>query len=210
MRRGAVRRTPPIAAILALLAAPVWSEDEGARLVSLLGARPGATVADVGAGEGRWTIELAEAVGPAGHVFATEVEEALLEKIRARLETERIGNVEVVRGDQRSTGLPAACCDAILLRLVYHHFVDPEAMRADLARALQPGGRLAIVETRPQTSWRRLEGVPERGGHGIEVEDLIAEMTKAGFRPVERHGEWNGDAERFAVVFEKATAPPAR
>lgn len=205
-----MRRALPLATLLALFAAAAWPENEAARLVSLLGARPGATVADVGAGEGRWTIELAEAVGPAGHVFATEVEESLLEKIEERLETEGMGNVEVVRGDQRSTGLPAACCDAILLRLVYHHFVDPEAMRADLARALRPGGRLAIVETRPQSSWRRLEGVPERGGHGIEVADLIGEMARAGFRPVERHGEWNGDADRFAVVFEKTAAPPAR
>jgi protein-L-isoaspartate O-methyltransferase len=205
-----VGRALPLAALLALFAAAAWPEAEGARLASLLGAHPGATVADVGAGEGRWTIELAEAVGPAGRVFATEVEKSLLEKIEARLEAEGIGNVEVVRGDQRSTGLPAACCDAILLRLVYHHFVDPEAMRADLARALRPGGRLAIVETRPQSSWRRLEGVPERGGHGIEVEDLIGEMAQAGFRPVERHGGWNGDADRFAVVFEKAAAPPTR
>lgn len=205
-----MRRALPLATLLALFAAAAWPEDEGARLVSLLGARRGATVADVGAGEGRWTIELAEAVGPAGHVFATEVEESLLEKIEERLEMKGIGNVEVVRGDQRSTGLPAACCDAILLRLVYHHFVDPEAMRADLARALRPGGRLAIVETRPQSSWRRLEGVPERGGHGIEVDDLIGEMAQAGFRPVERHGEWYGDADRFAVVFEKTAASPAR
>lgn len=210
MRRGAARRTLSIAAALLLSAAVARSEDESTRLIALLGARPGSEVADVGAGEGRWTVDLAAAVGAGGRVFATEVDEALIEKIRARLEAEDVANVEVVRGDQRSTGLPASCCDGILLRLVYHHFVDPEAMRADLARALRPGGRLAVVETRPQASWRRLEGVPERAGHGIEVEDLIGEMAQAGFRPVERHDEWNGDAERFAIVFEKNATPAAR
>jgi hypothetical protein len=61
-----------------------------------------------------------------------------------------------------------------------------------------------IVDTEPQQNWRKLEGVPERGGHGIREEDLVREMTGDGFEVVARHAAWNGDAERYCVVFRRA------
>jgi len=192
---------------LALAASAARAQDEAARIASLLDARPGATLADVGAGDGRWTLGLAAAVGSEGRVYATEVSDDLLESIRRRVEEAGVSNVRVVGGDQRTSGLPADCCDGILLRLVYHHFVDPEAMRADLLRALRAGGRILVVETRPQDGWRRLEGVPERGGHGIEPEDLVAEMARSGLQVRDRLDRWNGDEDRYALVFVEATTP---
>jgi len=77
-------------------------------------------------------------------------------------------------------------------------------MRADLARALRPGGRLVIVDTVPQAGWRRLTEVPERGGHGIRLAALVAEMTADGWSEVERRKRWMGDPDRYAVVFRPA------
>lgn len=192
-----------LAALVALGGIAVAGEPAGEaeRLAEVLALQPGMTVADVGAGDGEWTVGLAEAVGPSGRVWATEVKDDELAAIRRRVDDAGLGNVEVVRGDQRRTGLPAGCCDAILLRMVYHHFEDPAAMRADLARALRPGGRLVVIDIVPQTGWRRLEGVPDRGGHGIPPERLVEEMAGHGFEPVARLDGWNDDAERFCVVF---------
>ena len=110
----------------------------------------------------------------------------------------------VIRGDQRDTGLPADCCDAILLRLVYHHFVDPAAMRRSLDRALRNPGRLVICDIEPQGHWRDLPGVPDRGGHGIPADDLVGEMEAEGFVAVQRRERWNGENDRYCVVFERA------
>ena len=134
-------------------------------------------VADVGAGDGDWSFRLAERVGETGHVYATEVDEDELKKIRRRIRKADNDNITAVEGDQERTGLEADCCDAILLRLVYHHFSDPARMRTDLRRALRPGGLLAIIDIVPQKHWRKLPEVPDRGGHGIPVQDLIAEVT---------------------------------
>ena len=172
-------------------------------IVEALQLEPGATVADVGAGDGEWAVMLAHHVGPEGEVFATEVEADEVAEIEERVLGAFLDNVTVVQGDASRTGLPTACCDAILLRLVYHHFTRPADMRASLREALRPGGVIAVVDIAPQAFWRDLPGVPDRGGHGIPAADLIREMTSDGFEVVARQDEWNGDEDRFCVVFRR-------
>lgn len=212
MRRADPTRLSRLALVLAVtfLAAACnvgsLAAGETDRIAEVLALRPGKVVADVGAGDGDWSFRLAERVGETGHVYATEVDEDELDKIRRRIENGNYTNVTAVEGSQERAGLAAECCDAILLRLVYHHFTDPSVMRADLRRALRPEGRLAIIDIVPQKLWRRLPEVPDRGGHGIPIEDLIREMTGDGFEVVSRHEDWNGDEDRFCVVFRRAPA----
>lgn len=206
-------QTPPriVAALLTLAltaglagaACAAFDTAEADRIAEVLGLEPGLDVADVGAGNGEWSVDLARRVGAEGHVWATEVNADDLAEIRARVEEADLGNVTAVRGDQQTTGLPEGCCDAALLRMVYHHFTDPPAMRADLRRALRPGGRLVIIDITPQKNWRKLEGVPERGGHGIAPEDLIRDLTGAGFELVARHEGWDSDEDRYCLVFRR-------
>ena len=79
-------------------------------------------------------------------------------------------------------------------------------MRASLRRALRRGGVLAVIEIDPQTAWRELPGVPDRGGHGISPGDLVAEMTADGFDVVARYEEWPGDEDHYCVVFRRSAA----
>jgi len=202
----ASRRAPWLAAGLALVLAPALRPeppDESQRILSALGIGAGMSVADVGAGEGRFTMDLAHKVGPTGRVFATEVEEADLEKIQAKVSAEDLANVELVLGDQLRTGLPDRCCDAILLRLVYHHFTDPAAMRLSLWRALRPGGRIAVIDVPPQPGWRKLEGVPERGGHGVPAAEVVAAMLGDGFEVVARLDAWPAEDDSYCIVFRR-------
>ncbi|MDY7093958.1 MAG: class I SAM-dependent methyltransferase [Acidobacteriota bacterium] len=198
-----------VAAVLALgsgcgsLQAESGDAEEAQRIAEVLQLAPGMTVADVGAGDGEWTTPMARQVGEEGMVWATEVDPEELEKIRQRIEDEQITNVRVVEGDQETLGLPEGCCDAILLRMVYHHFEDPSTLRPQLYQALRPGGRIAIIDIQPQEHWRELPNVPERGGHGIPPNDLVEEMTASGFRFLERHDQWDGDEDRYCAVFER-------
>jgi ubiquinone/menaquinone biosynthesis C-methylase UbiE len=203
-----------VAATLAVLLPALTScvhahrtEDEVERIASVLHLRAGLRVADVGAGRGEYSEELSRIVGPDGFVYATEVDEDDLDGIRDRLESVGQDNYEVVLGTDTSTGLPDACCDSILLRLVYHHFTDPPAMRADLSRSMKPGALIAVIDIEPQKHWGRLDGVPDRGGHGIEMDDVIAEMTLDGFEVVGRFPEWETDEDdTFCVVFRSAAS----
>ena len=191
---------PLLCAACAAARAPVVEADHIAEVLAL---RPGMWVADVGAGNGEWTQDLAQRVGQDGGVYSTEVKEDDVEEIREIIDSAGLTNVTALLGQADDSGLPEGSCDAILLRLVYHHFTDPPEMRRSLLRALRPGGLIAVIEIEPQSHWPDLEDVPDRGGHGIPAVDLIEEMTTEGFEVVERHEPWEEETDRYCVVFRR-------
>ena len=208
-----LRRSGGIAVLLLALAGiwalrPLWYNDpagEVARLVPLLALEPGAMAADVGAGEGQMAVVVAARLGAGGRLYATEIDPARRRTIDATAGRAGLHNVTVLEAGERQTGLPAACCDAVYLRRVYHHFTNPAALDASLFEAVRPGGRLAIIDFVP-VRWlfwlRRPEGVPEdRGGHGIPPALVIREVTAAGFLLDRRIDDWS--SREYCLVFRK-------
>jgi predicted methyltransferase len=111
-----------------------------------MGMRPGATVADVGAGDGFFTARLSKAAGPDGRVYAVDVSAGALGRLRRRLEREGLTNVTVVEGTPADPGLPDCSLDAVLIVNAYHEMREHQPMLAGIRRALKPGGRLVIIE----------------------------------------------------------------
>lgn len=183
------------------------------RLVPLLQLAPGMTVADVGAGLGAWSRRFAQWTGPSGHVYATDIGEVQLGALRALVAREGLSNVTVLAGAADSTNLPTGCCDAIMLRNVFHYVTEPEAMIRNLAASLKPDGRLAIVDFPPRPNSVVPPGVPaNRGGNGVPPEVVEREIG-AMLRHVTTVPNWApetvpaglppGIAPSFVVVFEK-------
>ena len=178
------------------------AEAEVQRLVEIFQLKPGMSVADVGAGFGAWTIGFAEAVGPTGRVYSSDVGEQQLASLRQTKTRRALTNVTVVEGGERSTNLPAGCCDAILVRDVYHHLTAPEDMTSSLAATLKPGGRLVVVDFLPRPDTDVPAGVPaNRGGHGVPSDVVIAEVTAAGLTHVISDPQWSGTPQRPASLF---------
>jgi ubiquinone/menaquinone biosynthesis C-methylase UbiE len=186
------------------VAAGMWRSvgAEGHRLEEVLEIAPGAVIADVGAGNGEWTLEMARRVGPAGRVFATEIDRERLGQLRKAVEEAGLTNVEIVEGAVDDANLPAGCCDAIFLRHVYHHITHPAEMANSLRSALRPGGRIAVIDFESPLSMLPIPGgVPKnRGGHGMPIEILIDEMTGEGFTLSRRIDDWF--RFDYCVVFE--------
>jgi SAM-dependent methyltransferase len=182
---------------------PKATPSEAGGIADAIGAETGMRIADVGAGDGRWAEDLAVRVGRTGHVYATEIRDADVREIQRRMRKAGLENVTAILGDTDAANLPERCCDAILLRLVYHHFTDPEGMRESLRNALRPGGVIAIIEFEPRGSLPEVSGVPDRGGHGIAAETLIDEMSSDGFEIVERYETWGERGDRYCVVFRR-------
>src|SRR5688572_18649075 len=110
-------------------------EEEPDRALNAIGIAKGATVADVGAGSGYMTVRMAERVGPAGRVYATDIQPQMLTMLRERLDKERIGNVTLVQGAIDDPRLPPASLDLILMVDVYHEFSQPQQMLRGLLAA---------------------------------------------------------------------------
>ncbi len=172
-------------------------ETEVDRLARLLDIRAGDTVADIGAGDGWLSVEVAAVVGEAGHVFATELSASRRDDIRETVAAAGLGNVTVVEAGEHETNLDPGCCEAIFLRRVYHHLTDPAAYNANLYASLKPGGRLVIVDLEFNGILRLLRGWP----HWADDERVVAEATAAGLTHVET-ADWP-IAAHYAAVFRK-------
>jgi SAM-dependent methyltransferase len=162
------------------------------RLRHALALTAGKTVADVGAGKGELTRALAREVGPAGRVYSTEIDAARLKELP------RLGNVTVLEGHGHATGLPPNCCDAIVLRRVYHHLTDPASFNASLLQALRPGGVLAVIDFPPPFFWGR-------GALGVAAEEVVAEVAGSGFEPLQLIDDWpgRGPLGSYCALFRK-------
>jgi SAM-dependent methyltransferase len=191
--------------ILSAIALPVCGQDyqaEPARLAKLLGWQAGSVVAEIGSGAGQMTLDAAERVGPRGHVYTTEVNPQKLAHLKELAAEEKDRNITVIEGAQSGTNLPAACCDSMYMRRVYHHFTEPEKIDASIYQSLKPGGMLAVIDFPPRAWLPPVKDVPpNRGGHGIPKKILIQELTAAGFKVVSEPAEWPDN--NYCVIFRK-------
>lgn len=177
---------------------------EADRLAEVLALKPGARVADVGAGVGNVAVRIADRVGASGRVYAVEVEHSKLRKLQARKEKEQLTNIDIVTGTSSGCNLPENSCDAIFLRGAYHHLTAPSDMNASLLRALRPGGTLAVIDFAPRLllkPWTP-KGIPDdRGGHGIRHTLVELELVASGFELVRVIPDWPGG--KYCVLVQK-------
>lgn len=142
-------------------------------------------VADVGAGEGELTVALAEYIGETGRIYSTELGEDAIEELRAAIEEAELTNttVTVREGHPMRTNLPEGCCDALVMRRVYHHIDEPAPWNESLYRTLRPGGRLAIIDFLPWGGTEAEDPADRDSGnqHGITAETVVTELERAGF-----------------------------
>jgi ubiquinone/menaquinone biosynthesis C-methylase UbiE len=151
-------------------------EEEPDVALDVLKIAKGASVADIGAGSGYMTVRLARRVGPAGTVYANDVQPQMLEMLRRRLDKEKITNVTLVQGAIDDPKLPPASVDLELMVDVYHEFSRPQAMLRGLRQALKPGGRLVLVEYRKEDP-----SIPIRLEHKMTVAEAKMEVEAEGF-----------------------------
>jgi len=164
----------PVAPIIS----PAYSDEqtrdrdrEAERVFERLGLHPGQRVADIGAGEGYYTVRLARRLGPGGTVYAQDVNPTFLKGLQARLSREGLTDVRTVLGAPQDPKLPANSIDLALLSHVYHEIENPFAFMYRLRRALGPDGRVAIVEADRLTQ-----------NHGTPPALLRCEMAAVGYR----------------------------
>lgn len=153
------------------------SEEQPARAIAALNITPGHVVADVGAGTGYYTVRLAERVGPAGRVFATDIQPEMLSALQARMTRARLTNIELVLSAEADPRLPDGLFDLVLMVDVYHELSRPQEVLRKLRASLKPDGRLVLIEFRKESAW-----VPIREEHKMSVREARVELEAEGYR----------------------------
>ena len=153
------------------------SEERPDRAIEALRLRPGAVVADLGAGSGYFTVRLARRVGPAGRVFAADIQPEMLSLLRTRLSARHFRMSNWCRAPKTIRGFRRARFDLILMVDVYHELAQPQVILSKLLTSLKPAGRLVLLEYRKEDPT-----VPIRPEHKMSVADARLELEAEGFQ----------------------------
>ena len=135
--------------------------------------RPGMTVADIGAGEGYYTIRLAQRVGRQGRVLAQDIIPEVRDALAERVSRERLDNVSVRLGEPADPMLPANSFDRVLMVHMYHEIESPYEFLWRLRPSLRDGGLVVVVDADRATQ-----------NHGTPPELLRCEFAAVGYAPV--------------------------
>lgn len=151
-----------------------WQKPE--RIPAVLDLREGMVVADIGAGTGYFEKLFSESVGASGKVYAVDIEPAMVEHMTKRAVEEKTPNVLPVLAAPDDPKLPAAGVDVIFVCDTWHHINDRLVYLGKLARALRPGGVLAIVDFH-----KRPLPVGPPPEHKMSRDEVVAELAEAGW-----------------------------
>lgn len=160
------------------------------RVMDLLGIVPGRSVADIGAGSGWFTVRAAQRVGPAGTVYAEDINPQAVEAIDARVRKERLGNVRTILGTPDDLKLTPKSVDAVLMLKVYHEIAHPVPVMRELRETLKPGAKVGIIDRNGNGS-----------DHGLDRKVVEQEMGDAGFRVEGRYDFTKADGQDYFLVF---------
>ena len=168
---------------------------EAEQVMEIAGVKPGMWVADVGAGEGYYTVRLSPAVGPRGRVLAEDIIEETRNRLAQRVNRERLDNVAVRLGRPDNPLLPERSFDRIFLVHMYHEVQSPYAFLWHLREGLKPDGLVVVVELDQPT--RR---------HGTPPSLLTCEFAAVGMRSVHMTTLAGGDS--YLAMFAIASPRP--
>ncbi len=138
------------------------------------GIKPGSTVADIGAGEGYYTIRLSKRVGEKGRVLAQDINRGALQRLGERVARDRLDNVSIKPGAIDDPRLPEHSFDRIFMVHMYHEVSEPYAFLWRLMPALNKGGEVIVVDRDRATDQ-----------HGIPPKLLFCEFESVGYKLTE-------------------------
>lgn len=150
-----------------------------ARVIEALALKRGQIVADIGAGTGYFSVRIARSEA-APKVYAVDIEPSMVTYLQDRAAREHLSNIVAVQAAADNPNLPEPV-DLVLIVDTYHHIGSREAYFRNLEKMLKPGGRVAIIDFKPDSP----EGPPRE--FRFTPNQVKSEMAKAGYSLSARH-----------------------
>ncbi len=157
--------------------------------------KEGMSIADIGAGEGYYTVRLSPIVGRTGRVLAQDIVPQTLEALGRRIQRERLDNVVLKLGQPNDPQVPDASFDRVLLIHMYHEIERPSEFLWNLRDSLKRGGKIIVVDADRPTNQ-----------HGTPPRLLVCEFNALGLSLT--RFERLADTESYFAAFEASGAKP--
>jgi ubiquinone/menaquinone biosynthesis C-methylase UbiE len=122
----------------------LWQNPED--VLKEAGLKPGFTFADIGCGQGFFTLPAAQTVGPKGKVYGIDVDESSIQELQKRASAAGLNNIELKTGAAEDTLICAGCVDIAFLGIVLHDFADPAKVLDNARKMIKKGGRLVNLD----------------------------------------------------------------
>ncbi len=148
--------------------------NEAETVMDMAAIEPGMTVADIGAGNGYYTVRLAPRVGAEGRVLAQDISPETRDRLAERVTRERLDNVSVRLGEPADPKLPADSFDRIFMVHMYHEIESPYEFLWNMRPALRDDGLVVVVDADRPTN-----------RHGTPPSLLTCEFEAVGYSLVE-------------------------
>jgi ubiquinone/menaquinone biosynthesis C-methylase UbiE len=171
---------------------------EAEAVMTAAGVKRDMTVADIGAGEGYYTIRLAARVGPKGRVLAEDIVRSYHDRLAERVYRDQLDNVSVKLGRPIDPGLPQHSFDRIFMVHMYHEIGEPYEFLWRMRPALNPDGMVVVVDADRPTQ-----------AHGTPPALLDCEFKAVGYRLVSRRKMPQAGAGGYLALYQAAGARPA-
>jgi ubiquinone/menaquinone biosynthesis C-methylase UbiE len=168
---------------------------EAETVMKLADVRPAMYVADIGAGEGYYTVRLSPMVGRQGRVLAEDIVKETRDNLAQRVNRENLHNVGVRLGTPNDPLLPDRSFDRIFMIHMYHEIERPSEFLWHLRDDLKPHGRIVVVDADRPTD-----------RHGTPPKLLVCEFAAIGYQLT--RFERLADSESFFAQFEAAGPRP--
>ena len=192
-KREARRNSVPVDKLINNLENPKKElEKQSERVLDVFGVKKGDRLADVGAGTGLLALKMASRVGIEGKVYAVEIEDELLNVIRAKIAKTKTENIIPIKSSETDANLPLECCNKMMLIGTYYYLEDPVIFMSNLRKSLNLGGLVGIINLDAAKAKAKTKK------SFVPASKVIDEMKRAGYVLRESH---NFLEFRYFLVF---------
>jgi ubiquinone/menaquinone biosynthesis C-methylase UbiE len=134
--------------------------------------KAGDKVLDLGCGPGFFTIGIAQLVGESGLVYAADIQEGMLDKVREKIISYHLRNIQVHKCEESTINLNDTV-DFILAFYMVHELPDQDRTFSELKRMLNPNGKVLIIE-------------PNFRVTNQDFQNMIVRLEKVGFKIIKK------------------------
>ena len=149
-----------------------WQQSE--KIMDAVGIKPGMVIGEAGAGDGYFTFKLSKRIGKIGKIYANDIVEKGLKKIRERCKREGINNIETILGKEKNPLFPEGKLDMVIMVYVFHELKHPAEFFENVKLSLKPGAKIVVVDRDP-------EKYGYYSTHFLKKDEILRRVKNTGF-----------------------------